>query len=83
MIVADKLETETHSKLLPQTISLFQITLGGKHTLTVDEDGIGSTISIDRPTRGLNPTDLQPRTNNSRQSEKNNVKDVNNQTLNM
>lgn len=47
MTTADRLATETYSKLLKTAV--------GQHTWTIEEDGILNTISIDCATRVPNP----------------------------
>lgn len=73
MSAADRLPTETYSKLLAQTTGTFRLTEVGQNTLTSDEDGIPNTISLGRKTRVPNPANLLLRASDSRQPKNNTV----------
>lgn len=50
MNATDKLVYETKSKLMPKTSGPFQVLQATLDTVTIDEDGIPNTVSLDRVT---------------------------------
>lgn len=78
MTAANGFAAKIYSKLLFRTIGPFWITVVGKHTSTIDEDGIVKTISIDRTIRVPTPSDLLNLVSDTRERKIINVKDTNN-----
>lgn len=81
MAATDRLATETSSNLVPLTVRPFWTTVVRQSRLTIEEDRIPNTISIDRETQSAKPCRPPPPASNSRQRENSTVKEANNLTV--